>query len=78
MAVGLHEGTSPLCNLVFELYAYGGDGNEVIKEKYKGGWLLVDNGYLNWGVTIPPMKESNTILGEWRFSRWLESMRGRM
>jgi hypothetical protein len=72
LAAALHEGSSALCDLEFELYAY--DGEEVIKEKYKGGWLLVDNGYLNWGVTVPPLKESNTM-AEWRFSKWLESMR---
>ncbi|KAG7369524.1 DDE superfamily endonuclease [Nitzschia inconspicua] len=73
LATGLHEGTHPLCDLPFELYAYGENG-EIVKQKYKGGWLLVDNGYLNWGVTIPPMKEAATMR-EWRFSKWLESMR---
>jgi hypothetical protein len=74
LAAGLHEGTSPLCDLQFELYTYGDDGVEVVKEKYRGGWLLVDNGYLNWGVTVPPMKETATMR-QWRFSKWLESMR---
>ena len=42
--------------------------------KYRGAWLLVDNGYLNWGTTIPPMK--NTIYQDAsRWSEWLESMR---
>ena len=36
--------------------------------------MLVDNGYLNWGTTIPPMK--NTIYQDAsRWSEWLESMR---
>ena len=74
LATALHEGTHPLCNLVFELYAKGENGQEPVKQKYKGGWLLVDNGYLNWGVTIPPLKQTATI-PEWRFSKWLESMR---
>ena len=73
MATSLHDGTHPLCNLLFTLYEKGENG-EVIQRKYRGGWLLVDNGYLNWGVTIPPMKETATI-AEWRFSKWLESMR---
>ncbi|KAG7365255.1 plant transposon protein [Nitzschia inconspicua] len=74
LATGLHDGTSPLCNIEFELYEYDPSTGRVRKEKYKGGWLLVDNGYLNWGVTIPPIKEANTT-SEWRFSKWLESMR---
>ncbi|KAG7349035.1 DDE superfamily endonuclease [Nitzschia inconspicua] len=73
LATALHDGTSPLCALEFELYALDENG-EVYKEKCKGGWLLVDNGYLNWGVTIPPIKESSTR-AEWRFSKWLESLR---
>jgi hypothetical protein len=73
LATALHEGKHPLCDLPFELYEYN-EAGEVVKEKYKGGWLLVDNGYLNWGVTIPPMKESDTR-AELRFSKWLEGMR---
>jgi hypothetical protein len=68
--VGLHEGTHPLCNLKFWLYEYNEAGN-VVKEWYRGGWLLTDNGYLNWGVTIPPLKEAETR-AELRFSKWLE------
>ncbi|KAG7336915.1 DDE superfamily endonuclease [Nitzschia inconspicua] len=73
MASTLHDGTNPLCNLIFELYAYD-ENNLIIKERYKGGWLIVDNGYLNWGVTIPPMKDTDTR-AQYRFSKWLESMR---
>ena len=36
--------------------------------------MLVDNGYLNWGTSIPPMK--NTMYQDAsRWSEWLESMR---
>ncbi|KAG7355367.1 DDE superfamily endonuclease [Nitzschia inconspicua] len=73
MASTLHDGTNPLCNLIFELYTYD-ENNLIIKERYKGGWLIVDNGYLNWGVTIPPMKDTDTR-AQYRFSKWLESMR---
>jgi hypothetical protein len=45
-----------------------------MKVKYKGAWLIVDNGYLNWATTVPPMKKS-CIRSEIRFSAWLESMR---
>ena len=37
-------------------------------------WFLVDNGYLDWSTTIPPMKQHLTY-EEIRFSEWLESMR---
>ncbi|KAG7363898.1 hypothetical protein IV203_037100 [Nitzschia inconspicua] len=58
MASTLHDGTNPLCNLIFELYAY--DENDlIIKERYKGGWLIVDNGYLNWGVTRTLLSNTN-------------------
>jgi hypothetical protein len=35
---------------------------------------LVDNGYLDWSVTIPPKKDPSTF-GEVKFSEMLESMR---
>ena len=57
----------------FELYDFDSNGNH-IKMKYCGCWLLVDNGYLNWSVTVPPMK-SSLLRREIRFSEWLESMR---
>ena len=58
---------------IFELWDRSEIG-ELIKVKYRGAWLVVDNGYLNWGVTIPPMK--NTVyISETRWSAWLESMR---
>ena len=41
---------------------------------YKGAWFIVDNGYLNWSCTVPPMKHPVTY-EEIRFSEWLESMR---
>ena len=41
--------------------------------KYRGAWLLVDNGYLNWSTTIPPMKQT-MLYKETRWSEWLESM----
>ena len=41
---------------------------------YQGAWFIVDNGYLNWSTTIPPMKHPVTY-EEIRFSEWMESMR---
>lgn len=57
----------------FELYDYNEDG-KVIRSKYKGVWLIVDNGYLRWSVTVPPIKKTN-LRKEIQFSQWLESMR---
>jgi hypothetical protein len=58
---------------IFELYDYDEWGN-VIRRKYQGVWLVVDNGYLAWPTTVPPMK-TTTDRREIRFSAWLESMR---
>lgn len=43
-------------------------------QKYKGAWVMVDNGYLNWPTTVPPFKNPSNV-GELRWSKWLESMR---
>ena len=48
------------------------DGN-IIEMKYNGCYLLVDNGYLPWSVTMPPLKEC-THHSQARFSEWLESL----
>ena len=50
------------------------EGDEIIEVKYRGCYLIVDNGYLSWSVTVPPMKDS-TSRAEIRFSEWLESLR---
>lgn len=42
--------------------------------KYKGAYVIVDNGNLKWQCTIPPFKETLSM-EELRWSRWLESMR---
>ena len=72
LARGLKNGTILQDNL-FELFEKASDGS-IITVKYCGAWLLVDNGYLNWGVTIPPMKQTMYVT-ETRWSQWLESMR---
>ena len=40
----------------------------------KGAYVIVDNGYLRWPTTIPPMKNTCNR-SELRFSQWLESLR---
>lgn len=69
----LHNGEGELAQLPFELYEYD-DMGQIKTVQYKGAWLLVDNGYLNWGVTIPPIKDTDTE-AEAKFSKWLEGMR---
>ena len=60
-------------NFEFELYDKGPNG-EVITIKYCGCYVIVDNGYLKWSTTVPPMKNTNSRR-EIRFSDWIESMR---
>ena len=42
--------------------------------KYRGCYLIVDNGYLPWSVTVTPIKECDTRSAA-RISEWLESLR---
>ena len=58
----------------FELYDYDGTNDKIIKVKYTGCYVIVDNGYLSWSVTVPPLKQTN-FRNEIRFSEWIESMR---
>ena len=58
---------------IFELNQRSRNG-AIIKVKYRGAWLVVDNGYLNWAVTVPPMKNTMYV-SETRWSQWIESMR---
>jgi hypothetical protein len=40
----------------------------------KGAYVIVDNGYLSWPTTIPPLKNTCNQ-SELRFSQWLEALR---
>ena len=62
-----------LQDIQFKLYDTNATG-EVIKVKYKGGWVIVDNGYMKWPTCIPPMKHALS-LEEFKWSQWVESMR---
>jgi hypothetical protein len=46
-------------------------GNSI---KMKVAYVFVDNGYLDWSTTVPPLKDS-IKKSEVRFSQWLESLR---
>jgi hypothetical protein len=43
-------------------------------EGFKGAYVIVDNGYLDWSTTVPPIKNS-CVRDEINFSQWLESLR---
>jgi hypothetical protein len=57
----------------FELLDYDYLGN-VISVKYKGVYVIIDNGYLQLSCTVPPFIVTSNI-DEIRWSKWLESMR---
>ena len=63
----LHE------NYEFRLYEHDRSGN-IVEVCYVGVWFIVDNGYLAWSCTVPPVKDGITYKAI-RFSEWLESMR---
>ena len=60
-------------DMEFVLLEEDADGN-VREIKYSGAWTIVDNGYLRWSVTVPPLKLWATY-PQMRFSKWLESLR---
>ena len=53
----------------YELYDDHG-----IPHRFRGAWVLSDNGYLDWSCTVPPMKDTG-LFKDIRWSKWLESMR---
>jgi hypothetical protein len=69
---GLHEGKI-LDDLEFDLYEYN-DSGDIVLQRYRGGCLLVDNGYLARSTNVPPIKTTNSR-AEIRFSAWLEALR---
>jgi hypothetical protein len=69
---GVHDGYL-LQDNDFELLDYDRLGN-VISVKYKGVYVIVDNGYLQWSCTVPPFTVTGDM-DEIRWSKWLESMR---
>ena len=34
-------------------------GEEIVAVKYQGVWIVVDNGYHPWSITVPPFTNSN-------------------
>ena len=68
---GLHDGLH-LSDIAFTLKEIDHDGN-VMETDYCGAYIIVDNGFLSWAVTVPPHKQTNHIPAI-RWSQWLESM----
>jgi hypothetical protein len=48
--------------------------NLYITVQYQGAWNIVDNGYMQWSTSIPPMKLP-VLCCDTRWSEWIESMR---
>ena len=69
---GLHNGIH-LTDVAFNLKEYDRDGN-VVDTEYEGGYIIVDNGFLSWSITVPPYKQTVDIPSI-RWSKWMESMR---
>jgi hypothetical protein len=56
---GLHDGTE-LSDVFFELFECDNEGNVIVKE-YLVAYVIVDNGYLDWLVTVPPFSRPNSL-----------------
>ena len=69
---GVKEGEQ-YSNNEFKLFELDKNQKE-IEVTYQGAWFIVDNGYLDWSCTVPPMKDPITYQ-QIRFSEWLESIR---
>ena len=48
--------------------------NKVEDKRIKAAYVIVNNGYLRWPTTIPPMKDTCNW-SELRFSQWLEALK---
>ncbi len=68
---GLHEGKI-LDGVYFNVYAYNALWDKVVTQCSPRGSLLVDNGYLAFPTTFPPIKTSNSRA---EIRSWLESLR---
>lgn len=71
-AVDVHSGKL-LQDYEFELFEYGKDG-VIRRRRYRGAWMLVDNGYLKWPSNIPPFKDP-VYVWEYKWSEIAETLR---
>jgi hypothetical protein len=57
-----------------EFYLLERRDGSIVSVKYRGAWVVVDNGYLSWAITVPPYTHTQDR-PEIRWSEWIESMR---
>jgi DDE superfamily endonuclease len=69
--MGIKNGEN-LADCRFDLFERSENG--IVRIVYEGVWLVVDNGYLPWSITVPPIKTTSDRR-EIRWSEWMESMR---
>jgi hypothetical protein len=69
---GVHEGKL-YSDYEFQLYELDANNKQRLVT-YQGAWFIVDNGYLDWSCTVPPLKHPTTY-EQIRFSQWIESLR---
>jgi Plant transposon protein len=50
------------------------NGNNILQRKYRGCWIMCDNGYQKWSCLMSPIKDPIEFK-QMRWSKWLESMR---
>ena len=68
---GMYDGDHPY-DVEFELLER--QNGKIISVPYRGGYVIVDNGYLRWSCTVPPFKVTEKTT-ELRWSKWVESMK---
>ena len=57
----------------FKLFCHDLNG-KLREDEYYGAWIIVDNGYFKWSITITPYKRTANYT-ETGWSEWMESMR---
>ena len=76
-ARGLQNGNNPLNDVEFTALCERDENGSVIDVRYRGSYLLVNNGYLSWSTTIPATKSPLTQK-ELCWSEWLEESMQKM
>jgi hypothetical protein len=70
--LGIHDGLY-LSKNKFNHALYHSNEN-IVQTTYIGVYVIVDNGYLPWSCTVPPISMTNRI-DKTRWSKWIELMR---
>jgi hypothetical protein len=69
--MAIHE-SSVLSDNKFNLLSHGPSG-DVLQTEFSGVYIIVDNGYLDWSCTVPPITMTN-VISKIRWSKWVELM----